>query len=712
MLIGPMSRHRPAVRRLLGLLVTMVALASPSAAAAVDAIPAEPGTTVLERGAITAIVADVDGDGVRELVRLVPRTGNPAEVAVDVVRMEGDEPAVYAEAGLRRVADVDEQTGGGPLVIDGMLPVRIDDPARLLVWRERGAERVLAVGIGLPEGRAPCCLTAWRVTLDRLGVSLEPLPGTVGSALFVRTADLDGDGTDELVVTEPTDIGQPDALPISVYRWDGDQFERKRRSLAPAGPGPLVPVGNSDGLPGDELGLIGLGAEDILHRIAMDTAGALRVESAGLPFLGDVIGIDGPDGPRLVLASGVTGTELLSWPAGAAAFTAEAVSIRRGAPMAVLGDGDDARLVLLGAEGTLDVLGPNLASRQGVVGLEASASFRGSTQVPYVGSVPGGVDGDAAFIFRGRMLTPVPRPDARVLELLEERRVASLPGVVPIGAFGAGQAWMALAADTAFDATRDGGQLGEAAGPSRGAATTVAPRELVLGDERDGGTLAPPLIGAVRSQRQPARPILLARDAFRMEIGGPPGTRVTLFVNEAAEAQQEIDAGGALVVDVPVPGDGDGNRQFMLRLLAVTPAGHGYGALWEVQIRRQEPSLEVTAATAALSLSVPVTGMTEPGMRVVVDGEEVPVAADGGFATEVPGGLLPRLVRVEVSDPLGNRAEASLSVVGLVDYRRWPWIPIVVVLTLVAAATLYLRAPRPAPPSPRRPEDGTLEELD
>jgi hypothetical protein len=36
----------------------------------------------------------------------------------------------------------------------------------------------------------------------------------------------------------------------------------------------------------------------------------------------------------------------------------------------------------------------------------------------------------------------------------------------------------------------------------------------------------------------------------------------------------------------------------------------------------------------------------------------------------------------------------------------------VVVLTLVAAATLYLRAPRPAPPSPRRPEDGTLEELD
>jgi hypothetical protein len=366
--------------------------------------------------------------------------------------------------------------------------------------------------------------------------------------------------------------------------------------------------------------------------------------------------------------------------------------------------------MLLSAEGTMDVLGPELQPLQGVVGVEAAAVFRGSTAAPYVGPVPGGVDGAPAYVFRGRMLQPVPEPDPRGLNLLAETRVATMPGVVPIGLLGADEAWMALAADASFDATRDGGRLDAPVGPPRGTQLTIAPRDIVLTEEADTGELAPVLQGAITSDRQPARPILLSGGDFVMRIVAPPGTRVTSVIDDVALPSELVPDGGTLALSVRAPGDG--NARFGYRLLVVTPAGHGYGGLWEVQVLRDAPPLDASASTLSLALDVPVSGTTAPGAQVSVDGVAVDVAADGTFATTVPGGFAPRRITVVATDPLGNRADATVSVVAVFDYRTLPWIPIVAVLTVVVGGVLYLRAPRPAPAPARRPEDGTLEELD
>ena len=115
---------------------------------------------------------------------------------------------------------------------------------------------------------------------------------------------------------------------------------------------------------------------------------------------------------------------------------------------------------------------------------------------------------------------------------------------------------------------------------------------------------------------------------------------------------------------------------------------------------------------APLSFDVPVSGRSDSGASVLVDGQPVPVAADGSFSAEVPAGLLPRDVRVEATDRVGNRRQLTISVVGAIDYRRLPWVPIVAGLTLVAGAALYLRTPRPGAASAAgHPDDGVLEEI-
>jgi hypothetical protein len=126
----------------------------------------------------------------------------------------------------------------------------------------------------------------------------------------------------------------------------------------------------------------------------------------------------------------------------------------------------------------------------------------------------------------------------------------------------------------------------------------------------------------------------------------------------------------------------------------------------------EPPEIQVDTPFAPLGPDVTISGGTEPGATVSIDGRSVPVAADGTFAATVPAGLVPRDVRVEVTDQVGNAASASVSVVTPVDYRRLPWIPIVGILTLLLTGILYLRAPRPVRAPGRAAGEGTFEEID
>jgi hypothetical protein len=295
---------------------------------------------------------------------------------------------------------------------------------------------------------------------------------------------------------------------------------------------------------------------------------------------------------------------------------------------------------------------------------------------------------------------------------LVQRVVAALPGIWPIGVFGPDGARMALATATRFDAERTGGRL-TAEAPIEPISVTVAATDDVLRAEVDGGALEPTVNGAIAEQRSAVRPLLLARDSFAVEFAGPPGSSVALENGNPDDLRQVLIGGRGIVeltIEPPSP-EGVGDEVFSARLQVVTPSGHGYVARWEVQILREPPAVVATTPVAPLSFSVPVRGRTDPGATVLIDGLPVAVRADGRFDGAVQAGLIPRDVRIQVTDRVGNSAQHTLSVVGFLDFRRLPWIPVVAVLTVLAGAILYLRVPRPRRPAARG-DDATFEEID
>jgi hypothetical protein len=701
----PMAARLPVRRQLVIVALAITASVGwPAVTRGVEAIPPDQTGDALAGATVGAIVGDVDGDGIRDLVRLRASDADRAGLAVEVISVSNDGALqIHGEAPLLR-----EEAFGA----QGLVLTRINEPARLLAWRLDGAERVLAVATGGPQA-GPCCLTIWQVALDDDATALHRVGGRVDYAEQILAVDMDADGTDELILTS---FGT-----IAVLRWSGDQFDVVDRSWWPGRAVSLVPLGESDGVPGDEAGSIlspsNAGGTVLLARVALDPAGRLRMELADLPFFGGLAPVTGPDGGRLVIGSNSNGAALLRWPAGAARIEIVATSLRRGMPLAVLGAGVDARLLLLRDGGIVDVLGPDLRpNRLGIAGGVAAGSFERTESLPYVGQLPGGLlDGEAAFIFNGRMVTGVVADDGR--PRLGEREIAALPGVTPIGVFGAGGARIGLAvpnrlvsAAAAFDASRDGGQMTEPTGPSTGIELVAADTNMVLTAEADGGKLEVPIRGAVVQERG-SRQTVLARGEFMADVRGPAESWVLVHAGKHTSAAQ-IDGSGAIWVPIG-PAEAKADAAFSAGLVVLTPSGHGYHVDWDVRIRLSPPKVQVSAPLAPLSFAVPVSGRTDPGARVSIDGEEVAVGPDGSFVAEVLAGPLPRDVRIEVTDPVGNSASRALSVVGILDYRRLPWIPMVALLTVLTGALLYFRAPRPVPvPVRRAGDDAQLEEIE
>jgi hypothetical protein len=691
----------------------------PMPAAAVSAIPDETGVE-LPGGARSAMVGDVDADGLRELVTIRRWQSDPGRLAVEVSQIDKSGRLVPAgQVLLRRVASPEDLlTGGARPDEEGMLVVGAAEPARLLAWRVDGMERVIVAGVGTEALPRPSGPTLWEVGLDPSGATqLRFLYDSQAAGSSIYAIDLDGDGTDELVIGEPPELLLPDEVQLRVLRWDGATFSKTTFFLSPALGSDFAPLGNSDGRPGEELGMIAVPNEAdmpaLLHRISLDDAGMPRRELKGIPFVGELAAMPGSDGGRILLASPGNGLRLLDWPAGGE-ISDEATSPQRGFPLAVLGTGADARL-LLRDEGLLHVLDESLIERRVIERSAAAAQFRNSFLAPFGGQVPGGLpDNRPAVFFRGRLVTlgtGGARPDG---DPLSERVVAVLPGISPIGVFGPEGAWMALATATRFDAQRSGGRL-TAGAPIDPVRVTVARTDDVFRPEVDGGALEPTVSGAITEQRSAERPLLLARGSFAVEFPGPPGSSVALENGDPDDLLQlEIGARGVVRVTVEPPSPaGTDDEVFSARLQVVTPAGHGYVIRWEVQIRREPPAVAATTPVAPLSFSVPVRGRTDPGATVLVDGVPVEVRADGSFEAQVPAGPIPRDVRIQVTDRVGNSVQHTLSVVGLVDFRRLPWIPVVAVLTVLAGAVLYLRAPRPSRPAVRGAgDDATFEEID
>jgi hypothetical protein len=310
------------------------------------------------------------------------------------------------------------------------------------------------------------------------------------------------------------------------------------------------------------------------------------------------------------------------------------------------------------------------------------------------------------MIFGGQLFTA---PDGDLLGTV--RRIAALPGRAPIGLFGPGRGWAAVANGATLPVGRRGGSMGVVA-EARATDIAVVRAGVLLQPEADGGLLEPDIRGAILDDSRPERPVLLTSGGATARFTAPPGSVIHLRGIAGDPAPITVGASGrAEAVIVPAQEGGD-DQNLIIRLLVATPAGHGYGARWEARVLRRPPGLTASAPFATLSFSVPLTGRTSPAARLLVDGEPVPLGADGTFVATVSAGPLPRTVRLTATDRVGNTTELAVSVVGVLDYRQLPWIPIVAGLTLVTGGVLFLRVPKPSPTPVTDPDQGVLEELE
>ncbi|MGH2382754.1 MAG: hypothetical protein ACRDG7_16255, partial [Candidatus Limnocylindria bacterium] len=220
--------------------------------AAIAAAPDEPGAIVLPDAAILqTVVADLDADGAREVVRLV----------------RGDGDAVFTEVWGLSAGGWDLRGAPVEVVPPSRVGPRIDrvyqsTPVRLLVRLVDGTERVTVasqphfeeIDVG-----PPCCLVLHDIGIEDGLAVRRPVSGPSDFATAVIVIDFDGDGTDELLSTESLPPAGDISYPVDarVHRWSGSAFDDPTETRLPIGSGdtPFL-LGDSDGLPGEEAAII------------------------------------------------------------------------------------------------------------------------------------------------------------------------------------------------------------------------------------------------------------------------------------------------------------------------------------------------------------------------------------------------------------------------------------------------------------------------
>lgn len=677
-----------------------------TAATFLASIPAEPGAVVLVEGAIIqAVAADLDGDGSREVLVL---TGGNADASAVLDAWTQRRDGTWA-----RLPD-------GPTVVAPAAPATpaaLDSPARMVVRRIGGIDRVTLLRQAGAE--SACCLSVQDVIGTDGGLRLMPVAQLGASVDAALVIDLDGDGTDEIVATRSLAPLGDVSYPIDAYlhRWTGNAFAVTASQL-PAGSGdtPFV-LGDTDGRPGQELGIIATLGRPELHRISLGDDDALIMEDAGLVAtdatavpLGDDRGI------AILTSAGTLGIH--PWPAGGelAAAVAER-PLEDGELVGVIELDQVPRLVARqpGTADRLHVLGlPNLTPPLfgAVTRTAAAAAFVSGPVTSYVGPLPrGDAEGRPAIIYSGRLLSALEPPEA--IAPVPGQPMAALAGAQPIGLVGRNAASIAL-----FHASPGPGMPDPAGGrldppvARPDSAISVGPLSLTLSPEDDGGTLNPATSNAVPLDER--RTIGVGESGFSATVEAPPGSRVYVAGTDPSVpgVVLAVPDGGSLVVPMPPPSTATPTARYRATLAVVTPAGRGYLAGWDARVLTGPPSLRATARTPFGSASVEISGASAPFTTVTVDGLPVAVADDGSFTARVEAPPWPTQIVVRAVDPLGNEARQVVTGVGWLDYRQLPWIPIAGVVLGAVAAVFYLRVPR-AEPAPRRADDdATLEDLD
>jgi hypothetical protein len=102
-------------------------------------------------------------------------------------------------------------------------------------------------------------------------------------------------------------------------------------------------------------------------------------------------------------------------------------------------------------------------------------------------------------------------------------------------------------------------------------------------------------------------------------------------------------------------------------------------------------NMDVPFTTPVWPFLTDLPGRTEPGSTIRLEGVgDMPIDDRGRFQVETRLAPWPQTLRLTATDASGNASTAEFSVIGGVDYRRFPWalITAIVLLTIVAARGL------------------------
>jgi len=703
------ARHGGRAALIAAVAMAAATLAPPPASAADDATVILPGTT------ITALTADLDGDGDREVVRLVQGEAG-ADHLLEVWGHDGERWSAIGSDTLPIAVGV-----GDPV------PVGSEEATSLLLMRSGNRDRVLAlsatVTVNDPSG-GNCCLTISEVRLlrgGRVDVGLVQRQG--GGAQYIQAADVDGDGADDLVLHEATyrPLEDDQTATLTVLRWGEGRFEPIfERTNADWTYG--FAVAETDGADGLDL-LFGPTPDGTIHRLAWH-GDALQSEEAHLDIGGPrdggwLMGV--ADGAIVISLNAEVRT--VRWARDAAPTTVNRLPTTAFGANAVVGSGPDALILVqegfgfeLGRPPSLTI--HDLALRPlGRVGASpASAGFWRMLSgeipqtvgiqrnlFPYSGPIPGGLDdGGPAFVSSGYLIRP------GGADGYQARPMAEMIGMQPVGIAGPGDAWLALSGSfspplgTAY-LYWDGGV--------RSSGMALRPLEQVLRPDDPADVASIELLGAVEVARDDAEATLVARgEGFQAAITAPAGSTV-LVVNGLAAQETEVGA-EPLIVDILPRAKPDGDQDFDAFIAVVTPDGRGTTQQWTGTFVREMPELRVSASTDGGSLSATLVGRASSGSRVTANGVVVEADADGSFAGSIDAPIWPSTVVVTARDLLGNETTKLVEVVGVVDYRGLPWAAIMVAATVLGGAVLYVRTPKRRTTLSVPAGDGRLEELE
>ncbi len=665
---------------------------------AILAVPDEPDALMLpEAPTYQAVVADVDGDGTRDVVRLVATPDQAIEI----------EAWGFAHTGWAELASPAVAVPSRATSEPGEL-LYADAPARIIVRRIDGDERLTLARqprFEEPGLEVDCCLLLHDVVVRGDELRLVEVSERLPHADAVLALDMDGDETDELLVTRGRPPLGDTTFPTDarILRWAADRFAPPVLSDLPVGSGfsPFV-LGDTDGIPGDEAAFIG--EQSRLHRLSLREGDLLVAESSAAAMLAAVAVPLGGEGRGIATLSELSGLEVHAWPRDVPRGPRLGMrSMRDGSILGVSAAiGGAPQLVIADGGGAVSLVSlPELASVSRLAPSPAASLHEGGPVRAFLGRLPGGGPTDEETLFVGGGL---------LTSLGELAPTATLAGAVPIGLAGPERGWLALwhgaSAASAIDPA--GGRLDR---PSVlvGSGVSLVPSGAIFEAELDGGRLEPALDAAVVDEGD----LLVNGEGFGASIVAPPGSRVYIQPGSTEPPDAEVvpRSGELRIVVRPVPDVPEEPAD--VAIAVVTPGGHAYVARWQVAVFDGTPALDARGGTSAGSPSVLIAGRTAPLNRVRIDGQEVPVNDEGRFSTRVELPPWPTEVEVVATDLAGNEARMTVVGIGWFDYRALPWTAIVIAAVAAAGGVLALRAPRSRKEAVTATEgDGVVEEVE